>query len=121
MIQTQDSNFISNMRKYRIKLDSMSLFNSNNDGIAIFDLTGTFIIAYLLDYFFNISRVFNGYTRNPKLTYYLVLIPLGVIIHLLILKKDTFLNSKLFSSDINIYKIIFAILIILIMYQFKLF
>lgn len=119
MTQTQDSNFISNMRKYRIKLDSMSLFNSNNDGVAIFDLTGTFIIAYLLDHFFNISRVFNGYTKNPKLTYYLVLIPLGVIIHLLTLKKDTFLNSKLFSSDLNVYKIIFAILILSILYQFN--
>ena len=119
MTQAQDSNFISNIRKHRIRLDSASLFNSNNDGIAIFDLTGTFIIAYLLDYFFNISRAFNGCTINPKLTYYLVLIPLGVIVHLLTLKKDTFLNSKLFSSDINVYKLIFAILILTIFYQFN--
>jgi hypothetical protein len=118
MTQIQDSNFI---RKYRIKLDTQSLFNSNNDGIAIFDLSGTFIIAYLLDYFFNISKIFNGYTKNPRLTYYLVLIPLGVIIHLLTLKKETFLNSKLFSSDLNVYKLIFAILIVLILYQFNLF
>jgi hypothetical protein len=122
MTQTKDSNFISNIRKYRIKLqDSTSLFNSNNDGIAIFDLSGTFIIGYILDYFFNISRIFNGYTKNPKLTYYLVLIPLGVIVHILTLKKETFLNSKLFSSDLNVYKLIFAILILLILYQFNLF
>jgi hypothetical protein len=75
----------------------------------------------LLDYFFNISKIFNGYTKNPRLTYYLVLIPLGVIIHLLTLKKETFLNSKLFSSDLNVYKLIFAILIVLILYQFNLF
>jgi hypothetical protein len=110
---------LSDIRKYRIKLDDVNLINSNNVGIAIFDLTGTFIIAYILDYFFNISRIFNGYTKNPKLTYYLILIPLGVLIHLLTLKKDTFFNSKLFSSDINIYKLIFVVLIVMIVNQFN--
>ena len=110
---------LGDIRKYRIKLDDVNFINSNNDGIAIFDLTGTFIIAYILDYFFNISRIFNGYTKNPKLTYYLILIPLGVLVHLLTLKKDTFFNSKLFSSDINIYKLIFVVLIVMILNQFN--
>lgn len=110
---------LSDIRKYRIKLDDVNLINSNNDGIAIFDLTGTFIIAYILDYFFNISRIFNGYTKNPTLIYYLILIPLGVLVHLLTLKKDTFFNSKLFSSDINIYKLIFVVLIVMILNQFN--
>ena len=57
-------NLISNIRKYRIKLDSPTLFNNNNDGIALFDLIGTFIIAYILDYFFNISRLLSKYTKN---------------------------------------------------------
>lgn len=112
-------NFISNIRKYRIKLDDPKLFNNNNDGIALFDLTGTFVIAFILDYFFNISQWLSGYTKNAKLTYYLILIPLGVVVHLATLKKETFLNSQLFSKRINVYKIIFFIMILSILYQFK--
>jgi hypothetical protein len=40
--------------------------------------------------------------------YYASIVPLGVIVHLLI-GADTYLNRKLLSNELNIYKIIILI------------
>lgn len=113
------SDSITQLRKYRIKLENNNgqLFNSNNDGIAIFDLAGTFIIAYALDYYFNVWKFLGAYFKNPRMVYYLLLIPFGVVIHKLFVKNETFLNSKLFSKELNIYKILlFVMLMVTISY-----
>jgi len=110
---------ITQLRKYRIKLDNNNyqLFNSNNDGIALFDLLGTFIIAYALDYYFQIWKILKGFFINPRVAYYLLLIPLGIVVHKLFVKDETFLNSKLFSNEMNIYKLlVFINIIAIIMY-----
>ena len=95
---------IKTLRSYRIKLDQGS-----GDGIALFDLIGTFVIAYILNYIFNLTRFVS------QKVYYGSLIPLGIIVHLMI-KQDTFLNSQLFNNELNVYKIV---LICLIFYTFN--
>jgi hypothetical protein len=106
---------IDELRKYRIKLeynpnDIFSIFNNRGQGIALFDLILTFLVAYLLD------LVAWDYIHNfigvKRVTYYLSLIPLGVIIHL-IFQQDTFLNKQLFHTEMNIYQIIFIVLVYL--------
>jgi hypothetical protein len=91
----------SEIRKYRI------------DGIALFDLFTAFFGTFLLDYFFNISNLFNKYSSSPKIVLYLLVIPFGILVHLTI-SQSTFLNTQLFNNDINIYKILLIINIILI-------
>lgn len=77
-------------------------------GIAIFDLASTFIAAYLLDHFFKLSA-YVPCKKNQKLVYYSSLIPLGVLVHVLF-GKQTFLNSQLFNTDLNIYKVVVLLL-----------
>ena len=79
---------IAELRKYRIE------FNDKNSGIALFDLILSFLGAFLLDYFFNISKLLNNFSKNPKLLYYLLVIPVGIIIHILT-SQNTFLNRQL--------------------------
>lgn len=96
---------INSLRKHRIKLQPPG-FNSGGDGIALFDLTATFVIAYFLEpYIRPIIKI-------TRLAYYLSLIPLGVIVHLLT-NQDTFLNKQLFdnTNTINIYKILLVIIL----------
>lgn len=92
---------IEYLRSFRLKFNKI-----DGTGIAMFDLIGTFFIAYL----------FQNYATSKfhitKLTYYLSLIPLGIIIHI-ITAQHTFLNKQLFNSNINIYKIIVIIITIL--------
>lgn len=89
---------INNLRKHRILLEPPFL-NSTGNGIALFDLSLTFIIAYLLEpYVLSILKI-------SRLAYYLFLLPLGVVIHV-IFKRKTFLNKQLFNNFINIYKIV---------------
>ena len=111
-----DSNtdVINMLRKYRIHI------NDKSNGIALFDLISSFIGAYLLDYFFNISNtLFGNIVKNKnyvKIVYYLSIIPIGVIFHILF-KQKTFLNTQLLNdSNLNIYKIIVLILIIGMIY-----
>lgn len=94
---------INNLRKYRIKLQPPG-FNSDNDGIALFDLTATFVIAYFLESYI---RPLLKITRQA---YYLLLLPLGVVVHLLT-KQDTFLNKQLFDKSINVYKIMMVVIL----------
>lgn len=96
---------IQGLRKYRL------------GGIALFDLISSFIGAYILDYYFDLSRLlFGKLTNNFKIVYYLSVIPIGVITHV-IFSQETFLNKQLFSPDINIYKIIILLIIIGMIYN----
>lgn len=97
---------IKNLRKHRILLEPPFL-NSIGNGIALFDLSLTFIIAYLCEQYM-LPRL-----KISKLAYYLSLLPLGVIIHI-IFKKDTFLNKQLFNNSLNIYKILMIIIVFML-------
>jgi len=99
---------MNEIRKYRLTLDS-PFFNNQGYGIALFDFFGTFLIAYIIEYYFHITNFLNISTKM----YYMLLIPLGIIIHLLINQK-TFLNTQLFNSTFNIYKFVFIIYVFLI-------
>lgn len=94
---------ITELRKYRFKFD-LPPFNSVGDGIALFDFIITFLVA----------RILEPYTRPvlgiSTLAYYLMLLPLGVIVHVLT-KQDTFLNRQLFTKSLNVYQIIIGIII----------
>ena len=94
---------ITELRKHRILLE-YPFYNSDGNGIALFDLISTFIVAYILEPYIL------PYLKITKLAYYLLLLPLGVIIHL-IFKQETFLNKQLFNKSINIYKIIMIIIL----------
>lgn len=97
---------INNLRKYRIVIES-PFFNSIGNGIALFDLILTFLIPYLIEpYILSILKI-------SRLAYYLSLLPLGIILHILF-KQDTFLNKQLFTNTINIYKIVMIINIFLL-------
>jgi len=97
---------INNLRNYRIILEPLSL-NSIGNGMALFDLILTFFIPYLIEPYI-LPKL-----KISRLAYYLSLIPLGVIIHLLF-KKETFLNKQLFNNTINIYKILIIIMIFML-------
>lgn len=97
---------INNLRKYRIIIKP-PFFNSIGNGIALFDLILTFLIPYLIEpYILSILKI-------SRLAYYLSLLPLGIILHILF-KQDTFLNKQLFTNTINIYKIVMIINIFLL-------
>lgn len=93
---------ITNLRKHRLVLEP-PFYNSSGYGMALFDLSLTFIIAYLLEPYIR------DYLKITKLAYYLLLLPVGVIIHL-IFKQETFLNQQLFNNSINIYKILMIVI-----------
>ena len=96
---------IDQLRKYRLYLEEPPFLNAKSQGIALFDLLGTFMIAFLLE---------NYITNNLNITrkiYYASLIPLGVIVHW-ITGQQTFLNSKLLDYNFNIYKVLFLGLIL---------
>ena len=98
------------LRIYRLNLQEYPFFNNTSQGIALFDLFGTFIIAFLLE------KYLLNYLNISRKIYYTSLIPLGIITHLLI-GQNTFLNSKLFNYDFNIYKIVIFSLIFYIIYN----
>lgn len=95
---------LTELRKYRLYLEEMPFFNNKSQGIALFDLLGTFMIALLLEKY--ITNYFNITCKF----YYTSLIPLGVIVHFII-GQNTFLNSKLLDYNFNIYKVLFLGLI----------
>lgn len=101
---------ITNLRKYRILESPANLFNAEGKGIAIFDLASSIIGFYLIDLFYG-GKLFQQYGYK----YYLFLIPFGIIVHLLF-SQNTFLNKQLLSSEINIHKILVAILILYLVY-----
>lgn len=96
---------IDELRKYRIQLHS-PYFNDTNTGIALFDLLATFVVAYLLE-----STILH-WIPMKRITYYLLLIPLGVFVHI-ITNQQTFFNRQLFTSPnehINVYQIVFVMI-----------
>lgn len=93
---------IQEIRKYRIQLDN-PFFNSESIGMSLFDLSISFIAAYILDYYFKLSDKLPG--ENKTQTYYLLIIPLGIFIHYITF-QITFLNKKIISLEFNFYKII---------------
>lgn len=100
---------IMSMRDYRMQLES-PYFNSESKGIALFDLVGTFVIAWILEETLHVTRVL----KITKTLYYSSLVMLGVIVHILI-GQPTFLNNKIFSIDFNIYKVMFVISLIFLL------
>lgn len=101
---------IQELRKYRIQFENPFL-NSMGKGIALIDLIGTFMIGYILNEYFKITDFF----KIKQETYYILLIIFGVVSHLFI-KQKTFLNNKLFNSNVNVYKIIFICIIFKTLY-----
>lgn len=94
---------IESLRQHRIILKP-PFYNSKGNGIALFDLSLTFIIAYVIEPYIR------PLLKLSKLRYYLLLLPLGVVIHLLT-KQETFLNKQLLNNSINIYKIIMLVIL----------
>lgn len=113
---------LEELRKYRIELDNINILNSDSRGIALFDLILSFIGAYIIDYIFNLSYFLP--CKNKKEVYYLLVIPFGILIHhiiahlrsfpTLIPEEITFLNKKIFSLELNIYKIVIVTLLYMI-------
>lgn len=101
---------INQLRQYRFQLNQPFL-NSEGRGIAIFDFTITFLIAYIIEPYIR------EYLKLTRPAYYLMLLPLGVIIHLLT-KQDTFLNKQLFDNSINLYKVIMIFILIKLYQEF---
>lgn len=101
---------IQEVRKYRIQL-SAPFFNKESKGIALFDLVLSFVGAYILNYLFNVSRYIPG--GNKLETYYVLVVPIGIIAHILT-SQDTFLNKQVLSSEMNGYKIIVACMLFVV-------
>jgi len=120
IIGDNGNNVINKLRRYRIKIDNKdgTFFNSEGKGIALFDLLGSFFIAFLIDYYFNISAYLKNYFYNSTFVYYLLVIPLGILVHLLFF-QNTFLNAHLFSKEMNFYKIILTLILINIVVKLR--
>lgn len=95
---------IEEFRRYRIS------FSKDGEGIALFDLIFTFIIAYIAYPFIN------KYIKTSKDKYYMSLIPIGIVTHL-IFNQKTFLNTQLSKKEINIYNVLVLLNIIYLFYS----
>ena len=113
---------ITELRKYRFQFES-PVINNESKGIALFDLIGTFLVAYLLDkYYLKLSK-------NKLYAYYLSVIPFGILVHHVIAHirannffnpiEFTFLNKKIFNGELNIYKILLIVLVYFIVVNLK--
>ena len=98
---------ITNLRKYRILESPINVYNTEGKGVAVFDLVSSIVGFYLVDLLLFSGQLFRTYGYK----YYASIIPLGVIVHLS-LYQQTFLNKQLFSSELNIHKIIVAIVMV---------
>lgn len=99
---------VGQLRKYRFSFSR----GISDSGIALFDLVGTFVVAFIVAKLFSIPE---KYTR----VFYLSLIPFGIVIHLLV-KQPTFLNTNLFSPNLDINSISIKSIVILIVILFYL-
>lgn len=96
------------LRKYRFELQNfIPSFNSDGKGIALFDLTGTYLALFLIDKFVLKLK------KKSAIIYYLSVLPISYIVHASIGQK-TFLNTKLLSGSLNEYTILMIIIICLI-------
>ena len=116
---------IEKLRQYRMQFES-PFFNDQGQGIALFDLIISFLTAYILEKYFSLSNRLPG--KNKVETYYLLVVPLGIIVHHLVAHfsqktlfptEFTFLNQKIFSLEFNMYKVIFFIILYLIYNNFN--
>jgi hypothetical protein len=106
---------IQTLRSFRIQLDPTSegfILNITNKGMALFDLASTVYVWYLLDQYFGLKH--SLHIHSP-LKYYLLLVPIFVVTHLLA-DQSTFLNNQLFYSSKIFYKI--AVLLIFALITF---
>jgi uncharacterized protein YacL len=113
---------LTELRSYRLDLENFPYYNNKSTGMALFDLTISFISAFILEYYFNLSKII-PVCKNKQMVYYLGIIPLGIIIHhivahlrsnVLFPEEITFLNKKIFTLKPNIYHLLLLILIIYI-------
>lgn len=114
---------LSELRRYRLNFEQFPYYNDKNNGIALFDLITSFLGAYLLDKWFNLSKRLPLCKTNKQLVYYLLVIPFGIIIHHIIAhlrdkklfpEEITYLNKKIISLQPNIYHLLIFILILYI-------
>lgn len=108
---------LEEIRRYRVDIENYPFFNNKNIGIALFDLISSFIVAFILE------KYLIGYIncKNKRNIYYLLVIPFGILVHHIIAhyksgwklfpEEITFLNKKLFSKEINIYKLLIFVLL----------
>ncbi len=105
---------LSEIRKYRFNLERHGIFNSENDGIALLDFIFSFLGAFIFIKLFNI--------QNTRLVY-LSVIPFGIVAHHIFAhitqwvwmpNEITFLNKKIISTEINIYKLLLLFNIIIL-------
>ena len=108
---------LEEIRSYRLDVENYPFFNNKNTGIALFDLISSFIAAFILE------KYLIGYIscKNKKIIYYLLVIPFGILVHHIMAhyqsgwklfpEEITFLNKKLFSKEINVYKMLILILL----------
>lgn len=110
---------ITELRKYRINLETKDIFNNQSNGMAIFDTILSFVGAYIIIKLFKI--------KNTKLVFVSV-IPLGILFHhiaahimqmKLIPTEITYLNSKIISTEMNKYKLILAVNLVLVLIYLK--
>ena len=94
---------IQNLRRYRFVLEP-PFFNKIGYGIALFDLISTFLIARILE------PILLPYLKLTRTAYYLLLIPLGIVVHLLV-NQPTFLNNQVFNKSLNLYKIVILVIL----------
>jgi hypothetical protein len=100
---------ITQLRKYRFSFSN----GISTHGMALFDLVMTFLTAYIIVRVFHIPE---KYTR----VLYLSLIPFAIIVHLLV-KQPTFLNTNLFSYNLDINSISIKAIVLFLSYAiFKL-
>lgn len=94
---------IQNLRRYRFVLEP-PFFNNIGYGIALFDLISTFLIAMILE------SILLPHLKLTRTAYYLLLIPFGIAVHLLV-NQPTFLNNQVFSKSLNLYKIVIIVIV----------
>lgn len=108
---------LDELRRYRLDIESYPFFNNKNQGIALFDLIISFIVAFILEsYLLPYIKC-----KDKRLVYYLLIIPLGILVHHIIAhyrsgwkmfpEEITFLNKKIFSLELNIYKVLLVIML----------
>ncbi len=98
-----------------LRKDYRFRFESNEKGIALFDLVFAFIGAYLIEQLFNLSQKLTVVDQNDRLTlYYLLVIPIGILTHI-IFNVDSFLIQELIKPGMNYYKVLMSLLILWIL------
>jgi len=131
---------LADLRRYRLDLENYPYYNDKSVGIALFDLIVSFIGAYILEKWLDLSTRLPLCKKNKRIVYYLLVIPFGIIVHHIIahlakLKRSfneghlrskkifpneiTYLNKKIISLQPNIYQFLLMILIIYIVNKCK--